>query len=130
MRRFCEIIALTLSSTLTIFLLMIGSGLLHDLFAEHGGDRAALLFITVFPSSLCFFYLFWKRLASRATRGAKLLVLTPLAFLTISLLSQSLFVTGLFCTWIALTGWHFVKTWHSHGKWRALFVHPMHVSHD
>lgn len=122
MRRRLAHVALTLSSTFTIFLVLTSLGLMKGLFAEHGGDRAAGIFLVGLPFALCGCHWFWKRLGGRVAPPTKLLVMTPLVGLVLS------FTVGgeiwSYCTgaWLMFLVWQYLKHWRLHGTWRALVI--------
>lgn len=123
MRKHIGLVALTLSSMLTIFLALTYLGWLDELFAEHGGDRAACIFIYGGPLALCCCYLFWRRFGNRITYPVKLLVMTPLVGISVGVTVGPTLWPFFIGAWFAFLGYEVLKQWRRHGQWRALFVH-------
>lgn len=117
MRKHAAIAALTLSSTLILFLALTYLGVMDGLFGEQGSDRASLVFIFGFSLTLRYCYLFWKRFGSDITRPSKRLVLTPLVGIIGSFTGRVTLSSLLMSAWFILLGWLSVQ----HGTWRALF---------
>lgn len=122
MRERLAVVALTLSSALTIFLGLTYVGLLNGLFAEHGGDRAAGVFFVCGPLILCGCYLFWKWIGGGITRPTKLFALTPLVGFILSLIVGATLWPFFICAWFILLGWQYLQQWRLYGTWRALFI--------
>lgn len=122
MRKHVAIVALTLSSLLTLFLALTYLGLMDGLFAEHGGDRAACVFIFGGPLALCCCYLFWKRFGGRIAHPAKLLVMTPLVGFVLSFTVGPTLWSFFIGAWFILLGWRYLQQWRVYGTWLALFI--------
>lgn len=122
MRKRLAIVALTLSSTLTVFLALTYVGLMKGLFSEHGGDRAAGVFLVGAPFVLCCCYLAWKRLDNRVAWPTKMLVMTPMAVFVFSFTAGSTMWPFCMAAWFVYLAWQCSEQWRLHGTWRAIFV--------
>lgn len=122
MRKCLAIVVLTMSSTLTIFLGLTYAGLMNALFAEHGGDRAAGVFLVGAPFVLCCCYQAWKCLDDRIARPTKMLVMTPMVTFVLSFTAGATVWPFCMGAWFIFFAWQCAKQWRLHGTWHALFV--------